>query len=46
MAPDVEGKVKNWSDAATAAIGNKLSHDEWVDAVTVQLEPELLVLRI
>ena len=26
MAPDVEGKVKNWSDAATAAIGNKLSH--------------------
>jgi len=38
MAPEVEGKVKNWSDAATAAIGNKLSHDEWVDAVTVQLE--------
>ena len=38
MAPEVEGKVKSWSDAATAAIGNKLSHEEWIDAVTVQLE--------
>ena len=40
MAPEVEGKVKNWSDAATAAIGNKLSHDEWVDAVTVRVEDQ------
>ncbi len=38
MAPEVEGKVKSWSDAATAAIGNKLSHEQWIDAVTVQLE--------
>ena len=38
MAPDVEGKVKSWSDAATAAIGNKLSHDEWIEAVSVQME--------
>tara|TARA_Y100000817_G_scaffold72519_1_gene55584 strand:- start:7952 stop:9097 length:1146 start_codon:yes stop_codon:yes gene_type:complete len=38
MAPDVEGKVKSWSDAATAAIGNKLSHDEWIEAISVQME--------
>ena len=40
MAPEVEGKVKNWSDAATAAIGNKLSHEEWVHAVTVRVEDQ------
>ena len=38
LAPEVEGKVKRWADAATAAIGNKLSHDEWIEAVSVQME--------
>jgi cytochrome P450 len=38
MAPEVEDKVRGWSDAATAAIGNKLSHEEWIDAVTEQMK--------
>ena len=38
MAPEVEDKVRGWSDAATAAIGNKLSHEEWISAITEQMK--------
>ncbi len=38
MAPEVEEKIKPWSDAAVAAIGNKLTHEQWIQAVTDQLE--------
>ena len=38
MAPEVQGKIKGWSDDAVAAIGNKLTHDEWIKATKGQLE--------
>ena len=38
MAPEVEDNVRGWSDAATAAIGNKLSHEEWISAITEQMK--------
>ena len=38
MSPEAEGKIKGWSDDAVAAIGNKLTHEQWIKAVTGQLE--------
>ncbi|MCH1512241.1 MAG: cytochrome P450 [Acidimicrobiales bacterium] len=38
MAPETEEKIKGWSDDATAAIGNKLTHEQWIKSVKGQLE--------
>ena len=38
MAPETTEKIKGWSDDATAAIGNKLTHERWISSVKGQLE--------